>query len=122
MKEIGVGIVGFGFMGKTHTYGYKTIPLYYSNLPYKIKLVGVCDAVGDVAEKAKEALDFEFATTNPDDIFARKDIDIVDICTPNIYHKDGVLKALQAGKNVYCDKPLATSYEETKELRMCWGI
>lgn len=116
MKEIRVGIVGFGFMGKTHTYGYKTIPLYYSNLPFKIKLVGVCDSVKEVAEKAKETLDFEFATDNPDDIFNRDDIDVIDICTPNIFHKEGVLKALKAGKHVYCDKPLATSFEETKEI------
>lgn len=116
MDEIRVGIVGFGFMGKTHTYGYKTIPLYYSNLPFKIKLAGVCDTMAEVAEKAKETLDFEFAATNPDDIFNRQDINVVNICTPNIYHKDGVLKAIKAGKNVYCDKPLATSYEETKEI------
>jgi predicted dehydrogenase len=116
MQEIRVGIVGFGFMGKTHTYGYKTIPLYYSNLPFKIKLVGVCDAIKDVAEKAKETLDFEFATDKPEDIFNRADIDVVDICTPNIYHKDAVVKAIKAGKHVYCDKPLATSYEETKEI------
>jgi predicted dehydrogenase len=116
MKEIKVGIIGFGFMGKTHTYGYKTIPLYYSNLPFKIKLAGVCDAVPEVAQQAKESLDFEFATSNPDDIFSAKDIDIVNVCTPNIYHKELVLKALEAGKNVYCDKPLAVSYDETKEI------
>ena len=116
MDELRIGIIGFGFMGKTHTYGYKTIPLYYNNLPFKIKLVGVCDSILEVAQKAKESLDFEFATDNPDDIFNRTDIDIVDICTPNIFHKEAVLKALKAGKNVYCDKPLATSYEETKEI------
>ncbi len=116
MKELKVGIIGFGFMGKTHTYGYKTIPLYYGNLPYKIKLSGVCDAVPEVAQKAAESLDFEFSTNNPDDIFNKKDIDIVDVCTPNIYHKESVLKAIKSGKHVYCDKPLATSYEETKEI------
>lgn len=116
MDELRIGIIGFGFMGKTHTYGYKTIPLYYNNLPFKIKLVGVCDSMLEVAQKAKETLDFEFATDNPDDIFNRIDIDIVDICTPNIFHKEAVLKALKAGKNVYCDKPLATSYEEAKEI------
>lgn len=116
MDELGIGIVGFGFMGKTHTYGYKTIPLYYNNLPFKIKLVGICDAVPEIAQKAADALDFEFATDNPDDIFNRNDIDIVDVCTPNIYHRESVLKAIRAGKNVYCDKPLATSFEETKEI------
>lgn len=116
MDEIRVGIIGFGFMGKTHTYGYKTIPLYYSNLPFKIKLVGVCDSIPEVAEKAKETLGFEFATSNPDEIFNRKDIDVINVCTPNIYHKDAVVNALKAGKNVYCDKPLAASYEETREI------
>lgn len=116
MDELRVGIVGFGFMGRTHTYGYKTIPLYYSNLPFKITLVGVCDTVLEVAEKARESLGFEFATNNPDDIFNRKDIDVVDICTPNIYHKEGIMKALKTGKNVYCDKPLAVSYQEAEEI------
>ena len=116
MKEINVGIVGFGFMGKAHTYGYKTIPLYYSNLPFKIRLVGICDAMPGVAEQAKEQLGFEFATTNPDDIFNNPEINCVDICTPNIYHKEGILKALKAGKNVYCDKPLSASYEESQEI------
>lgn len=116
MKELRVGIVGFGFMGKAHTYGYKTIPLYYSNLPFKIRLVGVCDSVLDVAEKAKEANDFEFATDNPEDIFNRPDIDIVDICTPNVFHRDAIIKAVKSGKHVYCDKPLAASYEESMEI------
>lgn len=117
MKELRVGIIGFGFMGKTHTYGYRTIPLYYSNLPFKIRLVGICDAVPEVAAKAKEMLGFEFATSNPDDIFNNPEIDIIDVCTPNIYHKeDAVMKAIKAGKNVYCDKPLATSYAETSEI------
>jgi predicted dehydrogenase len=78
--------------------------------------MGICDAVPGVAQRAKESLDFEFATENPDDIFGNPEIDVVDVCTPNVYHKDQVLKALSAGKNVYCDKPLATSYEETKEI------
>ncbi len=116
MDEIRVGIIGFGFMGKTHTYGYKTIPLYYGNLPFKIKMVGICDSILDVALKAKENLDFEFATDNPDDIFGRNDINVIDVCTPNIYHKEAVLNALKAGKNVYCDKPLAASFEETREI------
>jgi predicted dehydrogenase len=116
MDELRVGIVGYGFMGRAHIYGYRTIPLYYTDLPFKIRLVGICDTVPGVAEKAKEQLGFDFATTNPEDIFNCKDIDLVDICTPNIYHKDGVLRALKAGKNVYCDKPLAASYEEAKEV------
>jgi predicted dehydrogenase len=116
MREFKIGIVGFGFMGKMHTYGYKTIPLYYGNLPFKIKLVSVCDTVLSSAQSAKEMLGFENCTDNADEIYNNPEIDIVDICTPNLYHKENVIKALQAGKHIYCDKPLATSYEDAKEI------
>jgi len=116
MKEIGVGIIGFGFMGKAHTYGYRTMPLYYTDLPFKIRLVGVCNRTLAVARRAKEELDFEFATDRPDELIAHPDIDIINICTPNASHKDLILKALDANKHVYCDKPLTASYEEAKEV------
>jgi predicted dehydrogenase len=116
MEEIGVGIIGFGFMGKTHAYGYRTIPLYYPGLPFRIRLVGVCDSVKSVAVEAKESLGFEFATDDPAEIYRRSDIQVVDVCTPNLFHKDGVLQALRAGKHVYCDKPLAVSYAEAGEI------
>lgn len=116
MEEIGVGIVGFGFMGRAHTFGYKTIPLYYKDLPYKIRLVGIADTNLRAAEQAREQLGFEMATDDPEELFARKDIQCIDICTPNLYHKEGILGALAQGKNVYCDKPLAASYGETPEI------
>ena len=116
MKEIGIGVIGYGFMGKMHTYGYKTIPLYYSNLPYIIKLKGICDTVQGVAETAKKQQGFEFAATDPDDIINNDEIQIVSICTPNVFHKDLVIKALKAGKHVYCDKPLTANYVESQEV------
>lgn len=115
-KEIGIGIIGFGFMGKTHTYAYRTMPLFYSDLPFSARLVGVCNRTRSVAEKAKNDLGFQFATDDIDDILARDDIQVVNICTPNAYHKEAVLRAIDAGKHIYCDKPLAASYEEAKEI------
>lgn len=116
MKEIGVGVIGYGFMGKMHTYGYKTIPLYYQDLPYVIKLKGICDTVPGVAEKAAAQQGFEFATMNPDDIINNDEIDVISVCTPNVFHKDLVIKALKAGKHVYCDKPLTANSEESAEV------
>ena len=116
MREIGVGIIGFGFMGKAHTYAYKIIPLYYEDLPFRVRLVGVCNRTLEKAQKAKESLGFEFATSDPQDILARDDIQVVNICTPNIYHRDHVISALKAGKHVYCDKPLSTNWDEAKEI------
>ncbi len=116
MKEIRVGVVGFGFMGRAHTFGYKTIPLYYKDLPFRITLAGVATRTISAAERAREELGFGKATDDPDVLFADPDIDVIDICTPNIYHKDAILKALKAGKHVYCDKPLAASYADAIEV------
>lgn len=116
MKQINVGIIGFGFMGKTHTYGYKTIPLFYDALPFKINLAGVCNRTLSKAVKAKDELGFGFATDDPDEIIFNDDIDVVNICTPNIYHEEAVIKALKAGKHIYCDKPLTVSYDSAQKI------
>jgi predicted dehydrogenase len=116
MKEYGVGILGFGYMGKAHTYGYKTIPFYYNDLPFRTKLVGVCTAHKETAEQARDLHGFSFATTNPDEILTNKEIDIVHICTPNAYHREQVIKALKSGKHIYCDKPLVARYQEAEEI------
>jgi len=116
MKQLNVGIVGFGFMGKAHTYAYKTIPLYYDNLPFKINLRWVCNRTLEKAIAAKEQLNFAFATDNIQDLLDDKELDIIDICTPNVYHSEQVMAALQAGKHVYCDKPLAASYEQAQQI------
>lgn len=116
MKEIGIGIIGFGYMGKAHTYGYTSIPYYYQNPSFKTRLVGVCTAHLETADKAKEQYGFSFGTTNIDDIMSCKDIDVVNICTPNIYHKEAALKAAKMGKHIYCDKPLAAGYQDACEI------
>ena len=116
MREHKIGIIGYGFMGKTHTLGYKSIPLFYSDLPYTVKLGGICTRRIAIAEQAKEQQGFEYATDNADDIFNDPDIDIVSICTPNNSHKDYILRALKAGKNIYCDKPLTANASESEEV------
>lgn len=115
MKEIKVAILGFGFMGKTHLYGYQTIPLYYEP-DFKIKLAAVCNRTLSKAQAAQERYGFEMATDNEDEVFARKDIDVINICTPNIYHKEQILKALNAAKHVYCEKPVACGEESAQEI------
>ncbi len=116
MREYHVGVIGYGFMGKTHTHSYKTIPLYYSNLPFAIRLGGICDTAEDVAEEARQTQGFAYATTDPERIISDPQIDIVSVCTPNIFHKDLVLRALRAGKHVYCDKPLTADAAESREI------
>jgi len=116
MEEYGVGMVGYGFIGKVHTYGYRNMSLYYDNLPFKVRLVGVCTSRMETAQKAKEQGGFVFATTDYKDLLSRKDIQIIDCSLPNYLHKDVVVAALKAGKHVYCEKPLALNLREANEI------
>jgi len=112
----GVGIIGFGFMGRTHIHGHLNIPLYYAVPPCRIKLVGIADTVEEAALAGQRAGGFEFATTNWLDLINNTDIHIIHVSTPNMYHKEQVIAALKAGKHVFCDKPLCTSKEEADEI------
>ncbi|MGB2578575.1 putative dehydrogenase [Elusimicrobium simillimum] len=115
MKEIKVAVLGCGFMGKAHIYGYQTIPLYYDP-DFKIKLVGVYNRTLAKAQHFKDLYNFEFATDNEDDIFSRADIDVINICTPNTLHKQEIIKALNSKKHVYCEKPAVSSYADMQEV------
>lgn len=116
LPEIGVGIVGFGFIGKIHAYGYRNLQLFYDPPPARVRLVGVCTSRPDSAEKAREVGGFEFATTRFEDLLERDDIHAISVATPNDLHRDEVVAALDAGKHVYCDKPLAVSLDEAREM------
>jgi len=116
MKVFGVGIVGAGFMGKTHTYNYVNLPLFYDGLPFKVKLVGICNRTLSKAERLKEEFGYEFATHNYVDLLERKDIDIIDICTPNKVHHEQIIHALEAKKHVYADKPICITDAEADDI------
>ena len=115
-KVYGVGVVGYGFMGKTHTFGYHTIPFFYSELPIKFALKGVCVRRPETLDAAVAEGKFEFGTTNFQDLLDRDDIDIIHVCTPNNLHRDQVVAAAEAGKHIYCDKPLGSSYAECQDM------
>ena len=116
MKAYGVGIIGAGFMGKTHIYGYVNMPLFYDGLPFKIRLVGICNRTLSKAERLRDNFGFEFATSNYKDLLERKDIDIIDICTPNDVHHEQIIASINSGKNLYVDKPLCITNEEADEI------
>lgn len=116
MKTFSIGLVGCGFMGKTHTFGYKTIPLYYENLPFKINLKTVCASGKESAKNAAERMGYENYTDNFDDIINDESIDIVDICTPNYLHADEIFSAVKAKKHIYCDKPLVSKLADAEKI------
>lgn len=115
-KEIKIGLIGFGQMGRIHSYAYRSIPMYYNGQPCNITLKCVCDANETLAKKGVEQAGYESYTTDYRELVARKDIDVINICTPNKMHKDAVIAALKNGKHVYCEKPLAFNEAEAKEI------
>ena len=116
MIELGIGLIGYGFIGKIHTLAYRVLDLYYDSMPVKIKLVGVCSKHKETAEKGVTQGGYLFATTNYHDLLERDDIYIIDCCTPNYLHKEILIDAMKNGKFVYCEKPLAMNVEEAKEI------
>src|SRR5438067_8768617 len=113
---MGVGMVGYGFIGKVHALAHATLPYCYDPIPIRTRLVGVCTATEASGRKAVDQAGFAFATTDHRELLARDDIQIIHCCTPNDAHRDLLVDALRAGKHVYCDKPLCRTVEEAEEV------
>lgn len=114
-KPLNVGVIGCGFMGRTHTNAYKKVYSFFKP-PFKPVLKAICDSNGEKANAFAETWGFESVETDWRKLLARKDIDIVDICTPNNTHKELAIAAAAAGKMIICEKPLAMNTEEGKEM------
>ena len=116
LKTYRVGLLGFGFIGKVHAYGYQNLPFYYEPAPLHARITHVGTSRRDSVEKAKQTLGAEVATTDYRTITENPAIDIVDICTPNHLHKDALLSAIRHQKHIYCDKPLVATMAEAEEI------
>ena len=116
MKKLNVGLVGAGFMGKAHSIGYSDMPKYFWPAPAVPVLKTICDIVPEIAADAKERFGFEKCCTDWRDIVNDPEIDVVSICTPNNAHAEIAIAALNAGKHVLCEKPIASTLEDAKAM------
>ncbi len=110
-----IGLIGFGSMGKTHAYCVENLKYFFNPCP-SVQIYGVCTKNIENAKTACEKFSLGFYTDNEDDIIYNPEIDAIDICTPNIYHYETAKKAILNGKHVYCEKPLAVTSEQAREL------
>ncbi|MBR2570865.1 MAG: Gfo/Idh/MocA family oxidoreductase [Clostridia bacterium] len=117
MQKIGIGVIGWGFMGKTHTHALREIPLFYQDAPFRPVLKAVCAAHYENAEIARRDAGFETACKDWQELLRVPGIDVVSVCTPNSLHEEIVVAALKAGKHVYVDKPIATDSEAASRIR-----
>jgi len=117
MEVYNTGIIGFGFIGKVHAYGYVNLPLFYDPVPCNARVTHICTSRDETAQKGKEQIGADHGVTDFREITENPDIDIVNICTPNNLHKEELLSAIENNKHIYCDKPLVCDMDEAEEIR-----
>ncbi len=115
-KEIRIGLIGTGFMGRTHSNGYNRVPNFFPDLIHTPVLKTVCSRNAYNVQAFADQWGYESIETDWRAVIARDDIDAVDICTPNDSHAEIAIAAAEAGKMILCEKPLARTVAEAQQM------
>ncbi|MCT4543930.1 MAG: Gfo/Idh/MocA family oxidoreductase [Vallitalea sp.] len=113
--KLNIALIGYKFMGKAHSFGIDAAPFFFKDGIEPVKKV-ICGRTEHLVKQAAEDFGWEEYCTDWRDVINREDIDIVDIATPTINHKEIALAAIKAGKHVFCEKPLSMNAQESKEM------
>ena len=105
-KPLNIGMIGYGFMGRAHSNAYRQVNHFF-DLPYRPVLKAACARDADKVKAFADKWGYESVETDWRKLVERKDIDVIDICTPNNTHAEIAIAAAQAGKMILCEKPLA---------------
>jgi predicted dehydrogenase len=114
-KKLNVAMIGYQFMGRAHSNAWRQVGRFF-DLPYEPVLKVVCGRNAAEVEKAAGTLGWAEAATSWQDVVARKDVDVVDICTPGDAHAAVAVAAAEAKKVVFCEKPLANTLAEAERM------
>ncbi|MFE7389730.1 Gfo/Idh/MocA family protein [Streptomyces sp. NPDC057582] len=112
---LGVGMVGYAFMGAAHSQGWRTAGHVF-DLPMQPTLAAICGRDRTAVDAAAERHGWAAAETDWRALIARDDVQLVDICTPGDSHAEIAIAALEAGKHVLCEKPLANTVAEAEAM------
>lgn len=115
-KTLNIGLIGGGFMGRTHSNGYKRVSDFFPDLVYKPVLKAVCFRSETKLNAFAKQWGYESVETDWRKLIARDDIDAIDICTPNDTHAEIAIAAAAAGKMILCEKPLARDLAESQGM------
>lgn len=118
-QSIGVGLVGYKFMGRAHSNAYRQVRSFFPEVPTP-RMVAISGRNEAAVSQAANQLGWDGYETDYRTLVNRDDIDLVDVSTPGYLHRDVVIAALDAGKHVYCEKPLANTLEEAAEMVTAW--
>ncbi|HKU02772.1 MAG TPA: Gfo/Idh/MocA family oxidoreductase, partial [Arthrobacter sp.] len=115
MTRLRVAMIGHGFMGAAHSQGWRTAPRVF-DLPAEPEMAVVVGRNADAVAAAAGKWGWAESATDWRDVIAREDIDVVDIVTPGDSHAEIAIAALEAGKHVLCEKPLANTVAEAEAM------
>ncbi len=116
MSSFRIGLIGYGGIGRVHALAYRSIPFYYALPQRTIQIAAVATTRPETAQAAADEIGCEAWTADFRELLARPDIDAIDCCTPNDTHEAILVAAAQAGKHIYCDKPLAMGVEDGRRI------
>ena len=115
MKTLRVAMIGYGFMGAAHSQGWRTAPRVF-DLPAEPEMAVIVGRNAEAVAAAASKWGWAESATDWRDVIARDDIDVVDIVTPGDSHAEIAIAALEAGKHVLCEKPLANTVAEAEAM------
>ncbi|MCW2850007.1 MAG: Oxidoreductase [Marmoricola sp.] len=113
--DLGVGLVGHSFMGAAHSQAWRTAPHFF-DLPLQPRMRVLCGRDPSRVAQAAAKLGWESTETDWTRLISRADVDLVDVCTPGETHAEIAIAALDAGKHVLCEKPLANTVAEAEAM------
>ena len=114
-ESLNVGMVGYAFMGAAHSHAWRTAPRFF-DLPLAPRMTAVAGRDPERVAAAAAKLGWDSSETDWRRLIERDDIDLIDICVPGNLHAEIAIAALEAGKHVLCEKPLANSVEEAEQM------
>jgi predicted dehydrogenase len=114
-RPLRIGLIGYGFMGRTHSNAYRQVNQFFDG-EYRPELKAVCGRDRRKVEQFAAQWGYQSAETEWRRLLDRADIDAIDIASPNDTHAEIAVAAAQAGKMVFCEKPLGRTIEEAREM------
>jgi predicted dehydrogenase len=114
-RELGIGLIGTGFMGKAHAFAYRAALAAFPDIPVP-RLEMIADVEAGLAARAAHQYGFARSSGNWRELVSDPKVDVVSITTPNTLHREMALAAIAAGKHVHCEKPLSPSLAESFEM------
>lgn len=115
MKDIRIGMIGYKFMGKAHSHAYRDLPMFFPHVLRPV-MTSICGRDEQGVHAAAKQFGWDGYSTDWRELVRREDIDLIDINAPSDTHKEIALAAAAAGKHIFCEKPLALTLADSKEM------